>query len=773
MRMSWLPSTKKSSRESWEDNWLIREVGWEEAKQRFYEAIFALSNGYLGLRGSLEEIPRGSYPGTYIAGVYDDYGLEVPEIVNLPNPLMVEIETDAGRLGVGKGEFFDHDRILDMRNATLWRWTTFRDEKGRSYRYESCRFVSMVDPHLVVQHFSIRPLDGPCEIELRTGVDATTKNEMRPFGGPIAHYEIAKIWKKRPTLLVRTKRTGLWIAYSWLCRFSGGRLLERCTVFKDKKLLECFRVKIPKDKVCSIDRFSYIVAGPSRKVARMARRGAQTSASRGFREIHDLHSRKWREKWEVANVEIEGDKQCDLALRFCIYHLCSALSDRDFDVSIPAKALTGEWYGGHVFWDTEIFMLPFYALTFPHLAKHLLLYRYRRLDEARNKARRMGYAGALFPWESAQTGEEVTPRRWRDFNGRVVKVLTADREQHIASDVMYALRTYLLATGDWKFMRQAGAEMLFETARFWASRVRRNRKTGEYEIRGVIGPNEFQECVDNNAFTNYSARWCLRWAAEIYRELSLKYPSDLRRISRKIRLDPSEVENWVNIAGKIRFPQRPDGLIEEFDGYFGLKDVQVKFDRQGMPTWPGEVPLPEVRHTRLVKQADVVLLLALFRDEFDKATKAKNLDFYERRCVHKSSLSPAAHGLVAADIGDANRALRYFKFASCLDLFDLHQNTGKGIHGAVMGSAWQLAIFGFGGVRLGEKLSVNPLLPPGWHSIRFKLRWRGNLLEVHATSREVRVKGVKTRGPVSLEVLGKRVTVTENSIVSSRYVEEQ
>ena len=444
------------------------------------------------------------------------------------------------------------------------------------------------------------------------------------------------------------------------------------------------------------------------------------------------HVAAWAERWRTADVEIDGDDVAQRALRFAVYHLV-AVDPEDERVSIGARALTGGSYQGHVFWDTELYMLPFYLYTQPESARSLLMYRYLTLPGARANARRLGWRGALYAWESAETGEEMTPPSVIAPDGSVWAVLNGTQENHISADVAYAVWQYWEATQDERFLQDAGAEILLETARFWASRGEMGAD-GRYHIRHVIGPDEYHEDVDDSAYTNVMAQWNLERAVEVTRLMRARWPERWRQLVERIELDPEEPDRWSEIARIMYTGFDPDtGLFEQYRGFFGLEPIDLA-------AWaPRNAPMdvllgrPRTQRSQVVKQADVVMLLYLLWDRFPPAVREANFRYYEPRTGHGSSLSPAIHALVAARLGDMDLAARYLRQAAEIDLADNMGNASGGVHAAALGGLWQAVVFGFGGLHFTPAgPALDPRLPPGWHGLRFPVQWRGGLTRMSA-----------------------------------------
>jgi trehalose/maltose hydrolase-like predicted phosphorylase len=467
------------------------------------------------------------------------------------------------------------------------------------------------------------------------------------------------------------------------------------------------------------------------------------------------HEAAWISRWQCSDVVVDGDADAQLALRFALYHLNSAANPADERVSIGARALTGEDYHGHVFWDTEIFLLPFYTLTWPEAARALLMYRFHTLDGARAKAAGMGWRGALYAWESADTGAEMTPEQVIGPDRRVIDVLCGKQEQHISADVAYAVWQYWQATGDESFLLDAGAEILFETARFWSSRAL-PEADGRCHIRGVIGPDEYHEQIDDNAYTNVMARWNILRALDVAALLRSRWPARWGSLASRLDLTDDGLMAWLHVAETMATGLDPaTGLFEQFAGYFALEDIDLV--NYAGRTVPMDVVLGHERaqKSQIVKQADVVALLGLLPQEFIGDTKVANFRYYEPRCSHGSSLSPAMHGLVAARLGDTEMALRYFRQTAAIDLADTHVVTDGGVHIAALGGIWMLVVWGFAGLSLrNDGLAIDPRLPAGWRNLTFRAQWRRRSLRISIDAGKQTVEAILEAGEPMVLFIG-------------------
>ncbi len=414
-------------------------------------------------------------------------------------------------------------------------------------------------------------------------------------------------------------------------------------------------------------------------------------------------------------------------MRFNLFQLLAAAPRHDERVNIGAKTLSGYGYRGHAFWDTEIFMLPFFTYTRPEIARNLLSYRFHFLDGARHKAKQNGYRGAQYPWESAGTGEEVTPTwvpHYADRN-QLIRIWTGDIEIHISADISYAVWQYGQVSGDEAFLLQRGAEIILETARFWVSRAEWSPDRNRYEYTDVIGPDEYHEHVDNNAYTNAMARWNIQTAIHLVDWLRSNHLQDWNRLSRRIHLKDAEIQEWRRVADQIFVAYSPEtGLVEQFDGFFqrhevdlaGLeprnRSVQVLFGIEG------------TNQIQVLKQPDVLMLMYLLPDLFDEPTVRLNYEFYTPRTdlTLGSSLGPSIQAILAARLEHPKDAYDIFMRAARADLFDVRGNAGDGIHGASAGGLWQAAVFGFAGLHLTPQgWKTSPHLPAHWRCLRFKI----------------------------------------------------
>jgi kojibiose phosphorylase len=733
--------------------WLMTDEGFTPTREHELESLFSVSNGYLGARGS---IPMGiphAVSDVFIAGVFETYPPSpIPELVAVPGWTLLSQSFGSSRPAVESLLVTDHRRLLDMRQGMFRRLFRFSDPQGRSTYIRFLRIASLANRHVLLQTLLCIPenYDGP--VAIRSGF-------LQPSGAAGAALPTLGTSRDTPLgpvhVLQGRTHSGVEIALAVATRLSaeprGARepRIRRIT----GKMDDIMELEVESGKTYRIDWIeTCFTSRDIEQPADMAVAHLQRLLQEGVEPALRRHADVWNQRWRNANVEIVGDEDAQRAIRFACYHLISAANPEDEHVSISAKALTGPAYKGHVFWDTEIFLLPFYTLTDPPSARALLMYRYHTLAAARDKASKYGYKGALYPWESADTGKDVTPSYAITPMGDVIPVLTGEQSHHISADVAYAVWQYWQATQDAEFLCNAGAEILMETARFWASRVEPGAD-GLYHIREVIGPDEYHEGIDDNAYTNWMARWNLECAADAVRLLTERYPQQWLQLAQRIRLGASEPQEWLAVAGRIYDSMDAErGLIEQFEDYFQLEELDMaEFTPRSLPI---DVILgrERTRKTKVIKQADVVMLLHLLWQRVPASIRERNFRYYEPHTEHGSSLSPAIHALIAARLGDMETALRYFRQAREIDLANNMGNASGGVHIAAIGGLWQAIVFGFAGLSFTDSgLSFLPHCPEQWRTIRFPLLWQGQQLQVEITPSSIAIRLVEGESlPVSV-----------------------
>ncbi|MCL6473062.1 MAG: glycoside hydrolase family 65 [Firmicutes bacterium] len=711
-----------------DSTFILNEEGYEPLREREIESLFTVGNGYLGTRGSLAERTPESEPATLLAGIYDrPKPNAIEELSIIPDWLYTRICIDGVQISLeDERSIIEHRRILDMKRGILRREWRHRGEHGRITTIKFLHFASLAEPHAMLMRISVVPENYRGEIRVETGLQMAQKAGLT--SKPV---ELRTLKDNEGVLMVtKTRYTGYTIAQAQISRVAPGAVRQFYRTFINKTgVSEDWRWQANPGQVIEIDKFVSIYT--SRDVGdpiKSASSSVYDYAARGFDEMLLEQVNTWQERWDVAAIKIEDDAEAQRWANFACYHLIIAGNPFDERVSISARTLTGTIYKGHIFWDADMFMLPFFIYTHPPTAKAMLMYRYHTLPGARKEAQELGLKGALFAWESTITGEEMTPEYVVAPTGEVILILTGKMEQHINAAVAYGTWQYWIATNDDEFFTNAGAEILIETARFWVSRVEKDEE-GIYHILNIEGPDEYHEIVNDNMYTNMMAAWNIDRAIDAIRYMREAHPQAWARLKEKIEFDYLEMDAWEDVSRNM-YRNMKGRLIEQFEGYFDLNDINVYDYEERTGALDTILGRDAIASSQAVKQADVVMLLYLLENEFSEEVIKENFEYYERRTGHGSSLSPSIYGLVAARLGLTTLALSYLHQAGTIDLSNNMGNAAGGVHAAALGGLWQQFIMGFVGLRNEvEGLYIYPKLPMLWKRIKFTLLWHGNRLD--------------------------------------------
>lgn len=757
--------------------WQFVEDGFDPLREREIESIFTIGNGYLGTRGSLEDYTSASEPGTYLAGVFNQFSEEGTHcgLVTAPDWTHVEISIDGARLDLETGTLLSQRRVLDVRRGILYRDWRHQDDSGRITRVRSLRFASMADPHLMGQRLMVLPENHGGNITVALGLNARSY--------PPRQEVFLEIEDKSPIedggilLETRTHQTGIRIimasrsfhgegnlqkpdvpkhqvsietnqiaeTWSWQAQPGVAQTFSRLATVYTSRDLEFSTHKQPirpKDQ-SFLNRHN----PEGTHLYQAACAHLSFAAGRGLPAVLMEHSAAWRYRWGQSDIRIDGDDNAQRWTRFALYHLNITGAPWNERVSAGARALSGSVYEGHVFWDTEIFILPFFIYTWPRAARSFLMYRYHTLKVAIQNALESNYRGAYFPWESAVSGVEQTPLYVRLPDGQIIPILSGVMEDHIVSDIAYAVWHYWHASGDQDFIKHYGAFIILECARFWASRVVGPQEDGFYHIEHIVGPDEYHEDVMDNAFTNIMAKWNLiagiKTAEWLKKNAKTSWVKWLKSSEATYGLIEEEAEqelfDWQHIADHMFDNYHPLQLLfEQHSGFFNLVPVNISEYLDAMMPIDVVLGRKAVQNSQILKQADVLMLFLLLGSKFNPAVWASNYYYYEPRTAHGSSLSPSIHALLAARLGDMGLAMRYFNEAATIDLSDNMGNASGGVHLAGMGGLWQAVIFGFGGIQIIHHsalespergtILVDPWLPEAWKCLRFNLMYRDQKL---------------------------------------------
>ncbi|OGH99246.1 MAG: hypothetical protein A2039_04325 [Candidatus Melainabacteria bacterium GWA2_34_9] len=718
----------------------LSEKSYLPTRERDFETIFSMGNGYIGTRNSLEELYPQSTPGTFLAGfyekdIYNDFNI----LVKIPDWTRIKIFVDEEQLDLTNNETLFHRRYIDLNNGCVVREWQCADNIGRITSIKTIKYISVSNKHELGKCLLIKPENYTGNLRVLSGIDCNTADFNYLINQNLSIDNHASVQMKskfsnkefmmlqKSTLFsINDNLTSINSNYQTINNFGGS--------FEEWKWLaevgKIYNIKSLTTIYSNMDTIHFKEAAQE-DVLKLGNDFFETSAQE--------HVKKWGKRWSESNVNITGSECDQKFIDFALYHLIISGEFSGDSYSVPARNLSGEAYKGHVFWDTEMFLLPFFTYTKPEIARKLLLYRYKTLNGARQHAKEAGFKGASFAWESTDTGQEMTPSHVILPNGNVIYILSGQYENHLSSDIAYAIWKYWQATEDREFLVNHGAEILFETARFCESLIKLEND-GLYHIPTVIGPDEYHEKVNDNAYTNYLVRHNFEIAAKTYDFIENNYSEELSLLKKKIKLKNSEVKNWENYAGKIYsgFDEKT-GLFEQFKGFYDLEYMDLKqFEPRSVPM---DIILGQekTKKTQIIKQADVLMFLYLFGENFSEEIVRKNYEFYEPRTGHGSSLSPGLHSLIAARIGKTDEAYDYFVKNAKIDLNDEFGNSAGGIHIASQGATWMSVVMGFAGMCPADKgLIFDPHMPEYWEDIEFSAKWQGQDLNIKLNKKEIR-----------------------------------
>ncbi|UOY05928.1 hypothetical protein L0P88_18550 [Muricauda sp. SCSIO 64092] len=752
-------------------NWIVTETDFKTKVQGKAEVIMSLGNGYLGTRSCTEESYLGQVRNTFVSGTFNKPGKnDVTELPNAADMLGMDIFVNGELFSLEKGSFTNYNRHLNLKTGELkrsFRWSF----KERTYDFEFRRFVSFQDLHLICSEVNITPQDDNAHIQIKSGINGQVTNSGAQ------HFEEGEkriFDKEYLQMLQTTTASEITFVHNTHHYFSGTQAEVSSRFEMDRrKVVMFYESFLGKGTTLHLTKISNIhttrdqeLDGMSlEEIRSMSLESLKIQSKKGYNTLLDESAKAWDAYWQRMDILVDSENQYDqLAIRFAQYQLLTMAPKHDPRYGIGAKGLSGEGYKGHSFWDTEIFLVPFFTYTFPEIARSLLKYRYITIAGARNKARENGYRGAMYPWESAWADDgEVTPV-WGAadiITGEATKIWSGFIEQHITSDIAFAVWQYYMITGDDDFMEKYGYEILLDTGIFWSSRLEWNEEKQEYHINNVVGPDEYKEHVNNDAFTNHTARWCMENASRYYDILKTENSELFQTLNQKLHLD-EEIAELRTRFDKVYLPQpNQDNVIPQDDDYLSLRQMDLtKYKNQKqVGSIFKDYNLDQVNQIQVTKQASVVMLMYLLEHKFDHAIKKANYEYYEPRTLHDSSLSLSTHAILAADIDNLPLAYALFERAARIDLGPNMKSSDHGIHAASLGGIWQILVCGFGGVRmLDGKLRINPKLPPQIKEITYPINWKGNYLKIKVSEEKIAITNTGN-GAVNLSLLGQDLTV--------------
>jgi len=804
MKKKPVPSTYKP--------WSLVYNEYDPKKEKSRESLLAVGNGYLGSRGALEESEAGetNYPGTYIAGLYNRLvsrvngkDIENEDFVNCPNWHHVTFRIENGDwFNIHQTTIITSKRELDFKSGVLKKEWMVKDRDNHLFKIISLRFASMDNPHLVALQYKLIPVHCSGWIEMKSVTDGNLKNRDVSRYNDLNQQHlkpVAEGYDDRITWLsVKTTQSEIEITQA-----------ARFAVFRNNKpepvLLNHssqpgvtrteFRIYLKENEELCFEKTVAFFTSKQDDVDNPLERSIHLiKHSDSFPDILNASIRAWEKIWEKTDMEIRGDPKSQMLIRLHLYHLMVTASphNKHIDAGIPARGLHGEAYRGHIFWD-ELYIMPLYCLFLPEVAKSVLLYRYRRLGKARTYAREHGYEGAMFPWQSGSSGREETQViHLNPLSGEWGEDYSS-LQRHISLAVAYNTWYYYHITGDLEFMENYGAELFFEICRFWASKASQDQ-TGRYNIKNVMGPDEFHEThkaspgggLKNNAYTNIMVSWLFRTASEFLASLPEPFK---KKITEKINLTDTEVSGWHTISRNLNIPVSKEGIIEQFEGYFNLKELDWEAYRQnnGNISRLDRILKAEGKSPddyKLAKQADTLMVFYnLDREVVTRILKdcghtlpenyqERNYNYYINRTSHGSTLSRVVHAYLANLYNNKKLVNQLYFEALQSDFTDIQGGTtAEGIHAGMMGGTVFMVLKAFAGINFKKSiLEIDPKMPEKWKSITCNFRFKNNHYFLNLSHSQLKIKIYsKNSDRIGLLFVNKKIILPVNKENSLNY----
>ena len=766
------------------DQWIIGEKAFDSRYLGKCESVMCLGNGYMCIRSAAEEAYLGETRDFFVAGTFNKFDEhEVTELPNAADVIHLPIEVNGQEFSLEKGKIHGYSRELNLKTGELVRTVEWEAPAGERLKLEFRRIVSMKELHTAAQKITVVPLNGEVRLKFRPGIDGSVTNSgVQHFSEGDKRFYEGRFMQSCQT----TTESKIHFVFTQACGFcvDGAPYEMDQLIQMDRRKISCvYTCSLPAGKGLVMEKISSVYTSRDKEMEgktmdQLQQAGLEAvkqSAAAGYDMLAQESAAAWAERvWDRTPVILQSENPMDqLAVRFAQYHLYVMTPAHDNRMNIGAKGLSGEGYKGHTFWDTDIFALPYFTFTEPKTARSLEEYRYLSLPGAHKKAAQNGYEGAQFPWESAWLDDgEVTPV-WGAADivtGQPTKIWSGFIEQHITADVAYGVWQYYMVTGDQDFMDRYGYELLMDTALFWASRLEWSGEDGLYHINDVVGPDEYKEHADDNAFTNYMAHWNIGIAIRYYYKLKEQKPQIFARLNEKMGLDHA-CQVWKERQELIYLPKprQEDLVIAQDSKYLTYPVIDLtKYKEAGeVGTLFQEYNLEQVNRMQVSKQADIMILFFLMEDLFPLDVKRANWDYYEPKTLHDSSLSLSTHVILASDMKDKKLAYELFQRAVRIDMGENMKSSDAGIHAASIAGIWQATVYGFGGVRmLHGELRVCPRLPEVWSSLEFSIYWHGQKLDIRMNHQTVCIKNITGTKTVEVEIYGNKYQILDELTVN-------
>jgi len=754
------------------DEWNIIEEGFNADNSEMSESIFSLGNGYMGQRANFEEEYSGkSLRGNYIAGVYypdktrvgwwkNGYPEYFAKVLNSTNWIGINIRINDISLDLAKCTIKEFKRTLNMKQGYMKRIFVAVLTDGNEIEVKSKRFISMARGEIGAIKYSIKLLNFKGILEITPYLDGDVINSDSNYDEKFWDEISKEVKPYEAYVMLKTKKLDFGICTDMTYEITkNGEILKPIPRLEESEKYVSNTVLINCNENDEVIIYKYVANTSSRyyeitKLIQITKKLSLKAKNDGFELLLKEQAYAWSEKWKESDIVIEGDVSAQQGIRFNIFQLNQTYNGKDHRLNIGPKGFTGEKYGGGTYWDTEAYCIPFYLSTSEEkVSRNLLFYRYKQLDKAIENAKKLGFinGAALYPMVT-MNGEECH-NEWE---------ITFE-EIHRNGAIAYATYNYVNYTGDKSCLGEFSLEVLTAISRFWAQRITYSKNKNKYMILGVTGPNEYENNVNNNWYTNKIACWTMQYTLNVIDYLSQNQPERLSELKEKINFKDDEIIIWKNIIENMYYPRDKElRIFLQQDGYMDKQQILVKdLDKKNIPLnqkWSWD----RILRSCFIKQADVLQGIYLFEHEYDIGTIKRNFDFYEPRTVHESSLSPCIHAILAAKIGNHAKAYEMYLRTSRLDLDNYNNDTKDGCHTTSMAGTWMAIVHGFGGMRvIDNKLILNPIIPNHWRLCSFKIMLRGALLKIRFTKNTLQIQS-ENHVPVNLVLYEKSYMLPGN-----------
>lgn len=751
---------------NYRNEWQISNKQFDETALAKFESIMALGNGYLTLRNTQEEVYPLEKRNFFVAGVFNKFSEEVTELATFPDISKIAIWINGYRFSLLQGKTEEFIHLFDYQTGESTRSFVWSLNNNIRLRFKFNKFASMDNKHLIMTRFQLENLGEVVTVALESGIDGSATNT-----GSQHFREGKKRYFDSRTLYITTQTTESDVEVAVACQHHLS--VEHTTRAKmdRRQIYERKQFQLGMDERAVFTKYSFVRT--NRDLTYDGRGYLKESLlkeldslfMKTYEELFDKNRKAWQLIWSDGKIQIKGEVRDALLLNFSRYHLHAMSPIHDPRLNIGAKGMTGEGYKGHTFWDTEVFILPYFIYTYPKWAKNLVLYRVKGLEAAKENARKNGYKGAQYPWESAWPTDGETTPEFGDIDiitGKATPILTGKIEHHVTGDVVYGAQEYLKVTQDEELEDQL-FELIMETAKFWCSRATWKKEKQRYEILDVIGPDEYKEHVDNNAYTNYLAKYNLDCALKTYEKQTGR---------KKGSLYQDDIEKIRDVAEKIYLPEpNKHGIIPQDDTYLQKEiiDLTKYLEAEEVNTIFLDYNLEQVNKLQVTKQADLLLLLSQFIEGYSKEILLANWDYYYPKTLHDSSLSLTTHCTFALQLGKIDLAYDLFKRSFEIDLGATNmKSSDTGVHSASMGGIWQNVVCGFGGFSIENgQINIQPRLPVTWKELIYTVKVWDAKLEITVTLESITLKVLEGSVP-SLMINGKIYSVDKNQLLINR-----